>query len=460
MPDASVNTISANPPKLLVIEDEQSMRDLLRYIFRGEQYFVSVAANGREAKEILQRENFDIIIQDMKLPDIDGIALLTDIKQSNLHTVVIVITALAGWKTAVEAMRLGAFDYVKKPFDNKNIRMVVARALQYKAILETMPPSSENAAQMLIGNSWQIQKIQEIIRRVAFTDATILIYGESGSGKELVARAIHRNSTRRENVFIPVNCGAIAESLIESELFGHVKGAFTDAIRDKKGLFEIANGGSLFLDEIGEMTMSTQVKILRVLEDKIFMALGGTVSRNVNVRFIAATNRNLEEHVKKGLFREDLYYRVNVIPVHIAPLRERKDDIPLLSGHFLSLHAQRFNKYVTGFSDEVMEIFLAYEWPGNVRELGNLIQRAVLLCESNIIQAKDLKSCLPYKNPGFHIYPDLPEQGFDLDVHVEEFEKFYLKQALEKTGGHPTQAAKLLNLTFRSLRYKIKKYKL
>lgn len=451
------------PPQqasILVIEDELSMRELLHYIFSSENYELTMAASGAEAEKYLDRRDFDIVIQDMKLPDIDGIVLLTRIRQSHPHSVLIVITALSGWKTAVDAMRLGAFDYIKKPFDNKNLRMVVSRALQYKEFLEKLPPVTEDATCMLIGNSLQIQKLQDLIRRVALTDTTVLICGESGSGKELVARAIHLNSTRREHVFIPVNCGAISENLIESELFGHVKGAFTDAIRDKKGLFEIANGGTLFLDEIGEMSLSTQVKLLRVLEEKSFLPLGGTVPKVVNVRFIAATNRNLEEQVQKGRFREDLYYRLNVIPIHIPPLRERKEDIPLLAGHFLSRHALRFHKTVTGFSEDVMDLFLSYDWPGNVRELDNLIQRAVLLCEDEIIQTKDLKVYLPYRKETLQEYTDLPEEGFDLGAKVEEFEKFYIKRALERTRGHLTQAAGLLNLSFRSLRYKVKKYKI
>ena len=276
----------------------------------------------------------------------------------------------------------------------------------------------------------------DLIRLASPTDSTIIIYGESGSGKELVARAIHLNSLRRGNVFIPVNCGAVSESLMESELFGYVKGAFTNAIADKKGLFEVADNGTLFLDEIGETSLQTQVKLLRVLEERQFLPVGGTSPRQVDVRFITATNRNLEEQMKKGEFREDLYYRLNVIPIHIPPLRERRGDIPLLAGHFLALYSNRLHKHVTQFSDEVMKFFLQHEWAGNIRELSNLIQRAVVMSESEIITMKDIQECFPAKHP-MHCFSDLEfsEEGIDLEKKLEEIESHYLKKALKKTGG-------------------------
>ena len=451
--------------KILIVEDELSMRQLLEYIF-GQQYCVSTAKDGKEARELLAQNTFEIIIQDMRLPDIDGIDLLKEIRKKYPASIIIVITAFSGWQVAMQAMRLGAFEYVKKPFDNENIRQVVAHALQYKKSLSESSEDFRETIRNIVGNSLQIKKIQDIIRRVAPTDATIFIYGESGTGKELVARAIHLNSRRRENVFIPVNCGAISESLIESELFGHVKGAFTHAIQDKKGLFEIANEGTLFLDEIGEMILQTQVKFLRVLEEKQFMPLGGTQRRKISARFIIATNRDLEEQVRKGEFRQDLYYRLNVIPIKMPPLRERKEDIALLAGHFLSLHASRFNKRVVGISEEVMQLFLDYDWPGNVRELGNLIQRAVLMGEGEIIKVQDLGEYIPYKkgyiskNSDKKLDTDIPDQGFDLTSKMEEIEKEYIYRSLKKTKGNITNAAKLLNLSFRSLRYKIKKYKI
>ena len=448
-------------PNLLIIEDELSMRELLGYIFLSEKYSITMAASGQQAQDILQRQAFDVILQDVMLPDIDGINLLKQIKQQYPKTMVIVMTALSGWKTAVEAMRLGAFDYIRKPFDNKNIRMIVARAYYYKTVLESHGQFFSNF-QTMIGNSLQMQKVQEMIRRVAPADATVIIYGESGTGKELVARTVHLNSARRENVFIPVNCGAIAESLIESELFGHVKGAFTGAVSNKKGLFEIAHEGTLFLDEIGEMSLQTQVKLLRVLEEKQFVPVGGNIPRHVDVRFVTATNRNLEEQVKKGEFREDLYYRLNVINIFLAPLRERRDDIPLLAGHFLSQHTSRFHKQVVGFTDETMQLFLSYDWPGNIRELGNLIQRAVLMCEGNLIEAKDLGGYIAHTHIAEPVsgYPALPPDGMDLENKIVEFETFYIQKALEQTGGRLTQAAKLLNLSFRGLRYKVKKYRI
>lgn len=447
-------------PRMLIVEDEMSMRQLLNYIFRGENYQVTTAATGQEACAIMKKQTFDVVLQDVMLPDIEGLTLLTQFKNEHPQTVVIVITAIVGWKTAVEAMRLGAFDYIKKPFDNKNIRMVVQRALQYKEMAANAPKDNYERPN-LIGNSPHMQAVQELIRRVAPTDATVLLHGESGCGKELVARAIHRSSMRRENVFIPVNCGAIAENLIESELFGHVKGAFTGAVNNKKGLFEVAHGGTLFLDEIGEMPLATQVKLLRVVEEKEFIPLGGNTPHHVDVRFISATNRNLDELVKKGDFREDLYYRMNVMPIYIPPLRERKEDIPLLAGHFLSLYASRFHKHVVRFSDTAMELLLASDWPGNIREMSNLIQRAVLMCESEVIDNKDLGGHLVNNvSVAANPYPDLPSAGIDLEKQIAEFEQFYITRALQRTNGHLTNAAKLLNMSFRGLRYKVKKYNL
>ena len=448
--------------KILIVDDERSMRQLLQCILCREKYDITLAASAKEAIEIVQSQSFDLIVQDMVLPDIHGIELLQRLKQLCPQVVIVIITAVAGWQTAVEAMRIGAFDYIRKPFDNNNIQGVVARALKYKKLRETMPNHVGEGVQNIIGNSQQVQQVQEIIRRVAPTDSTVIIYGESGTGKELVARAIHLNSFRRENVFIPVNCGAISESLMESELFGHSKGAFTSASQDKKGLFEIADNGTMFFDEIGEMSLQTQVKLLRVLEDKQFIPLGATKSRQVDVRFITATNRDLEEQLRKGEFREDLYYRLNVIAIKLSPLRERKDDIPLLAGHFLALYASRLHKQVTQFSDEVMEFLLSYDWPGNVRELSNTIQRAVVMSESSIISKKDLQGYLQLneQKQKYFSYPELPPQGFFLEKELENFEKHFIEAALKRTNGNLTNAAALLNLSFRSLRYKVKKYKI
>lgn len=445
--------------QILIIDDEISMRQLLKYIFRSESYQITTVGFGKEALELIEKQPFDLIIQDMMLPDIEGIDLLNQIRALQKQAMVIVITAVVGWKTAVEAMRIGAFDYIRKPFNNDNIKAVVARALKYKAVLDSMSGRTIDGIH-IIGNSPQIQQVQDIIRRAAPTDSTIIIHGESGTGKELVARALHLASLRRENVFIPVNCAAISETLLESELFGHLKGSFTNAIADKKGLFEVSNNGTLFFDEIGEMSLQTQVKLLRVLEYREFVPVGGTQPMQVDVRFITATNRNLEKEIEKGDFREDLYYRLNVIPIALPPLRERKEDIPLLAGHFLALYASRLHKYVTEISEEVMQLLLNYHWPGNIRELSNLIQRAIVLCEGNIIVKEDLGNYIQIENKKKEDFTYFPPEGVNLEGKLEELEKKYIVEALKITKGSLTNAAKLLNLSFRSLRYKVKKYKL
>ncbi len=445
--------------QILIIDDEISMRQLLKYIFRSESYEITTVGSGNDALGLIEKQKFDLIIQDMMLPDMEGIDLLHQIRSLQKQAMVIVITAVIGWKTAVEAMRIGAFDYIRKPFNNDNIKAVVSRALKYKAVLDSMSGRQIEGIH-IIGNSSQIQQVQEIIRRAAPTDSTIIIHGESGTGKELVARAIHLASLRRENVFIPVNCAAISETLLESELFGHMKGSFTNAIADKKGLFEISNNGTLFFDEIGEMSLQTQVKLLRVLEYREFVPVGGTEPRQVDVRFITATNRNLEKEIEKGDFREDLYYRLNVIPITLPPLRERKEDIPLLAGHFLALYASRLHKYVTQISDEVMQLLLNYHWPGNIRELSNLIQRAIVLCEGNIIVKEDLGNYIQIENKKREDFTFFPTEGVNLEEKLEELEKKYIKEALKICNGSLTNAARLLQLSFRSLRYKVKKYKL
>ena len=445
--------------KILIIDDEYGMRELLRIVFKNENYYTKTAGTGQESLVLLKQETFDIIIQDMMLPDISGIKLLSQIKKLYPRTIVIIITAVAGWQTAVEAMRIGAFDYIKKPFDNNNIKSVVNRGIKYKIIQDSMPKKERVEIQNIIGNSRKIQDIQELIRRAAPTDSTIMIYGESGTGKELVARAIHRNSLRRENVFIPVNCAAIAENIIESELFGHMKGSFTHAISDKKGLFEISDNGTLFFDEIGELNVQTQVKLLRVIEYREFMPVGGTQSRQIDVRFIAATNQDLEKNVEKGEFREDLFYRLNVIPIYVPPLRDRKEDIPLLAGHFLAINAARMHKHVVKFSDDVMELLLNYEWTGNIRELSNLIQRAVVLCEGDTITKKDLGNYIKLENSTLNnVNPPLPEGGINIEEKLKQVEQYYIKEALKSSKGNLTEAAKLLKLSFRSFRYKVKKY--
>lgn len=448
--------------KILIVDDESNMRTLLSYILKSELYQLETASNGAECLAKCHSQKFDIILQDMMLPDMEGIELLNQFKTLQVQTIVIVITATDSWQIAVEAMRLGAFDYIRKPFENEQVKAAVTRAIKYKEMRKTIPVAGHNEGlENIIGSSPYMQKVQDIIRRVAPTDSTVLIQGESGTGKELVARAVHRNSLRRETVFIPVNCGAFSETLMESELFGHLKGSFTGAIRDKKGLFEVADNGTLFFDEIGEMLPSTQVKLLRVLEYREFMPVGSTKPKAVDIRFIAATNQNLEKQIEKNAFREDLYYRLNVIPIYLPPLRERKEDIPLLAGYFLALYADRMHKYVIKFSDDAMKLLLNYHWPGNIRELSNLIQRAVVMCEDSTIQRKDLEHHIPdtrLKKNESDI--TLPENGLNLETYIENIEKILIKKALQKSKWNITNAALLLKMSFRSLRYKISKYKI
>ncbi len=447
-------------PHILIIDDELSIRELLKFILKNEGYELYTAATGSEALALAQKQKFELILQDMMLPDIGGIELLQKLKEIQPNTILMVITAALGWQIAVEAMRLAAFDYIRKPFDNDHLKASIARALKYKELHKHIPITSHNdMLQNIIGSSAPIQKIQELIRRAAPTDSTILIQGESGTGKELVARAVHANSLRREAVFIPVNCGAVSETLMESELFGHKKGSFTGAVSDKKGLFDVADNGTLFFDEIGEMTNATQVKLLRVLEYREFIPVGATAGKEVDVRFITATNRNLEAMIEKNEFREDLYYRLNVIPIYLPPLRDRKEDIPLLAGHFLALYANRMRKYVTQFAEDAMQLLLAYHWPGNIRELSNLLQRAVVLCEGNTIHRKDLEHHISVqKQRKNELDVEIPENGLDIAHELETIERAYIRKALAKTQGNLTNAAQLLRMTFRSMRYTVKKY--
>lgn len=438
--------------KILVADDEKSMRTLLSMILKKEGHEVLLGAHGREAWEICQQGKPDVVIHDLRMPEMDGISLLKHIKGLHPSLPVIVITAFSNWENAVEAMRLGAFDYIRKPFDNDNIRAVVSRALQ-------KPPSkgasTDNFTNRIIGNTSVLAEILDSVKRVAPTDATVLIQGESGTGKELIGSALHYNSLRAGGPFIVINCGAFTESLLESELFGHRKGAFTGALADKKGYLELAQGGTLMLDEIGEMSLATQVKFLRVIENREFFPVGSQSPLRVNVRFIGCTNRDLAQEVEDSRFRMDLYYRLNVIPVLLPPLRERKEDIPLLVGHFLAKYSEKMKKNITSLSQDALSTLYEYDWPGNVRELENIIQRSVAFSTGDTIEKIEL---LGGKKRDVSL--DIPPEGMDLEKKIEELEKKYIQIALEKTQGHITKAAELLNLSFRSLRYKLKKYNL
>lgn len=471
---------------ILVVDDEKSMRELLSIMLSGEGYQVDTAPNAESALEKMELADYDLVIADLKMPGMGGIALLKKIKERWPKLLVIVITAHAslGFEppftgdTAVEAMRLGAYNYLKKPFDNDAIKEMVSRALMQKDLYASFPQNARDevfSISSIIGNHPKMKRIYDLITRVAPTDSTVLIRGESGTGKELVARAIHYGSLRAQETFIAVNCGAFTETLLESELFGHVKGSFTGALADKKGLVEVAHKGSLFLDEVAEMSPRTQVKFLRILENQEFKPVGGLATTRVDLRIIAATNQNLEQMIESGLFREDLYYRLNVISFELPPLRERSDDIPMLAGHFLAMYSKRMGKNIIGFDDNVLDALASYEWPGNVRELENVIQRAVALVRGEKIKIEDLPNEVTHGSP--KILAGSKSDGIEqfmqtfdtegnsslivnIEEHLEQVEKHYINKALDMARGNITQAAEFLGMSFRSMRYKIKKYKI
>lgn len=449
------------PNKILIVDDERNIRELLEIILQKASYETISTDDGHKALEILESDKIDLVIQDLRMSKMDGIQLLKNIKEVFQQLPVVVITAFSSWDTAVDAMRLGAYDYIKKPFNNDNIIALVTRALERSMLFSDLTLEELGAkfrSLHLIGNHPSMQEIQNLIRKIAPTDTTILIQGESGTGKELVARAIHFGSSRAREPFIAVNCGAFTETLLESELFGHKKGSFTGAIADKKGFFEAAEKGSVFLDEVGEMSAKMQVKLLRLLEEREFMPVGSLEPKKVDVRIISATKRNLSEEIETGTFRKDLFYRLNVIPVDLPPLRERKEDIPILAGHFLAKYSKAFNKEVRAIDKYVIDNLMHHTWPGNVRELENLIQRAVALSDDEIVRRVDLLQFTTESTEKTNASEELPPEGIDLEEVISSIEKKYIRQALNRTNWHFTKAAKLLGLTFRSLRYKITKY--
>jgi two-component system response regulator PilR (NtrC family) len=453
---------------VLVVDDEPGMRELLTVVLEKAGHTVVTAHDGPSALAAYdtarsQGEPFDIVLQDVRMTGMDGIDVLRELRASDPEACVVIMTAYSSWKSAVEAMRLGAFDYLRKPFDNREVRTTVQRAITARHAREDRDAGAiwEKVAAM-IGHGTAMQDVFNVVRRVAPTDSTICITGESGTGKELIARALHRASTRTAHAFISVNCGAFVETLLESELFGHTRGSFTGAISDRKGLFQVADQGTLFLDEVAEMTPATQVKLLRVLEERSVTPVGSHEAVPLSVRVVAATNKDLEREAQQGQFREDLFYRLNVIPIHLPPLRERRDDIPLLAGQFLARYAQTMGKEVTAFSSVTMDAMLAHDWPGNVRELENRVQRAVALSDGHEIAVDTLmgRPTGAGRAPGLPTLSPttIPTESFDLTEHLEQVEKQFLKRALEQTGGHATNAAALLGMTFRAFRYKLKKY--
>lgn len=449
---------------IMVVDDEKSMRDFLNIFLKQEGYHVICVPSGKNALELLEKEELDLVITDIKMPDVSGVDVLKKVNALNLNTPVIMITAFSSNETALEALNQGVYDYISKPFNVDEMRIIIRRALEKKrlldenACLKTELEEKHQYSQML-GKSEKIKKIFKLIDQVADGNSTISIFGESGTGKELVARAIHSRSSRKDNPFIYISCGAIEENLLLSELFGHKKGSFTGAISDKKGLIEEAGGGTFFLDEIGEASPSIQVKLLRVLQDKEFKRVGENKNVKVDVRFIAASNKNLFELVKKGLFREDLYYRLNVIPIELPPLRERKGDISILAKDFLKRFTENSRGNIKGFTPEAMESLERFDWPGNVRELENVIERAVVLESSDMIRAKSLPEPITFFHETSELrMPKLSDDGIDLEEYIEKIEKELITTALNRTNGVLNKAASLLNLSFRSFRYRLQKH--
>ena len=446
--------------KILIVEDEKSMREVLKILLEGEGYEVMTASDGLEGIAHLDKDIFDLVVTDVKMPKVDGFEVLKRIKEISPDTIVIMITAFGTKESGIEAMKLGAYDYISKPFNIDEIRLIVKKAIEKKRehvelSLLRQKVDVTYSLENIIGQSPKMQELFRVIPRIAQSNSNVLITGESGSGKELVAHAMHNLSHRKGKNIVTINCAAFPEGLLESELFGHMKGAFTGAVYNKQGLFEIADGGSVFLDEIAEMPTSLQAKLLRVLENGTFRRIGGTTDIKVDVRVISATNKDLNEEIATGRFREDLYYRLNVVPVLIPPLRERKEDILLLINHFLSKTADSPKK----ITPEAMKLLIDYSWKGNVRELENVIERTALLTEKEEITPANLPpEIITQSRSDLKSIAELTEEGIDLEQLIVDIEKDYLLKALEKTDGVKTDAAKLLRLSFRSFRHRLQKY--
>ena len=465
--------------RILIVDDEPSMREMLRIVLRRDGYEVHIANSGRAAIEQLRGGSFDLLLSDIKMPDVSGVDVLRAAKEINREVIAFMMTAYASTSTAVEAMRLGAVDYFTKPFSMDELRLKIrqhleSHRLKQENVLLKKELNTRYEFSNIVGRSEPMLEVFRMVETIAKTTSTVLITGESGTGKDLVARAIHYNSLRRERPFVALNCGGVPETLLESELFGHMRGAFTGADANKKGLIEVAEGGTVFLDEIGEMATTMQVKLLRVLQDRRFRRLGGTEEVQADIRVIAATNQDLEKLVSTGRFREDLFYRINVIRMQLPPLRERKDDIPLLAEHLLSKYAERMKKPVRRIAQDSLGLLQNYAWPGNVRELENVIERAVALEGTPAILPDSLPAHV--RNPradnaaaaaletvaagSLPAMPNLPDlgEGFDLEARGEEFYRHYIALALERAGGVQVKAAEMLGMSFRSFRYYAKKF--
>lgn len=445
---------------ILVIDDDDSLRRILEYNITDEGYKLFSANNGKKGLEIFKNEQIDLVITDLKMPEMSGTDLMRQIRALSPRALIVVITAFGTVDSAVESMKLGAFDYITKPFNREELKIIIKKALEIGELmienrhLKEMVDEKYSFENM-IGASKNMEDIFKVATQVAKTDATILILGESGTGKELLAKGVHIKSTRSDQCFITVNCGALPENLIESELFGHKKGAFTGALSDKKGKFEMADGGTIFLDEIGELKPELQVRLLRVLQNGVIDKVGETNQKNVDVRVVAATNRDLEEEVENGNFREDLYYRLCVVPIKLPPLRERRDDIPLLAEHFLKKYCSKMNMKKLKIDKNALNIMIKNDWPGNIRELENLVERTIILNQTGVITESDLPS--KFTSPSQksnNILRELPGEGIKLD----NLEKEIIESAYEKCEKNQSKTARYLGITRNTLLYRMEKF--
>ncbi len=454
------------PQRILVVDDEESMCRVLSIMLERDGYVPVTASSLSEAKKLLKNDEFDVVVTDLRLGNerTAGLKILKQVNEEHPGVATILITAYGSTDLAIEATKQGAFYYIEKPFQNDKMRLTIERAAEHKRLYDEnrrlrAEQGQKGCIEDIIGSSGAVREVKDVIRKVADLSSTVLILGESGTGKELVARAIHELGPRADKPFVAVNCSAIPATLLETELFGHKKGSFTGAIEDKKGLFEEAQGGTLMLDEIGDMESTIQVKLLRVIEERVIRRLGSTEPIPVDVRIISATNSDLETDVKEGRFREDLFYRLNVIPLRLPPLRDRREDIPALVQHFVRQCAGRLDKRGVSVSPEAMEIMERYDWPGNVRELQNVIERAVALCAGTVIEPSDIpEKVRNFMSGPYDAVTGLAPEGIDLEKQTEQIERSLIDQAMRRANFSQKRAAELLRLTPRSLRYRLKKY--
>lgn len=456
-------------PRILVVDDELIVCESCQRILEEEGLEVETASNGAEAFAKMKENPFDIVITDLKMPGIDGMEVLRTLRRDYPDTIVIMITGFSTVETAVEAMKLGAFDYIPKPFTPDEVSIVVKKAIEQRNLLwENVYLRQELREKYgfhnIVGKSKKMQEIYRIIAKVAPTDSTVLINGQSGTGKELIARAIHFNSARRDKQFVTVDCAVLSENLLESELFGHVRGSFTGAVTTKPGLFEVADGGTVFLDEIGNISPAIQAKLLRILQEREFTPVGGTKAKKVDIRLIAATNKDLEKMIKEGTFREDLYYRLNIVPISLPPLRERQEDIPALAVHFLKKYSEEMGKGIKGFTPEAMEKLMKYPWPGNVRELENVVERTVVMMDEEMVRVEHL--ILPGQEEKTETVNQVPATSEELkeikkqlrEKAVEDIERAFVIKALERNQWNVTKAAEEVGMLRPNFQALMRKY--